>query len=89
MITNHTTSTVLPITKTQTSTTAMPQNINLRVENIEPIIESLKDIKMWIILIAIIILKVIVIKIIKICRSAYNIHNEKVIQRHNRVSPRL
>lgn len=88
MIANNT-STVLPITKAQTSTTAMPQNINLRVENIETVIESLKDIKMWIILIAIIILKVIVIKIIKICRSAYNIHNEKVIQRHNRVSPRL
>lgn len=67
----------------------MPISIDQSKEHFLAIKDTLSDIKMWLIIIAIIILKVIVIKLIKMCGKVYKIHNEKIIQRHRRISPQL
>lgn len=59
------------------------------IDELHSISKNLNDIKLWIIIIAIIIIKVIVMKVIKLCKNAYSKHNERIIERANRISPRI
>lgn len=72
-----------------TTTMSSPSIGHLNNEQIIEIIENLTDIKIWIIIITIIIIKIVIIKAIKLCKKGYEIHNQKVIQRHNRDGPRI
>lgn len=72
--------------KVSNVTTAMPITVNIGKQDFDTIIETFSDIKSWLMIIVIIIA---LIRFIKTCKRAYNIHNEKVIRRHNRTTSQI
>lgn len=91
MITSSTYSQAIVATKTTPTTTmATPKfTVNINEQNFNDLIENISDIKLWIKIIAIIIVKIVLLKVIKMCKKAYQMHNEKIIQRHSRFSPQI
>lgn len=76
-------------TPTTTTITTPKFTVNVYGESIDELIEEVNDIKVWIILIAIIIMIIVVLKLIKMCKKVYEMHNEKIIKRHSRISPQI
>lgn len=62
-------------------------------EDFNNIIETLSVIKLLLMFFTItltaILIIVVVIKLTKACKKIYNLHNEIVIRRHNRITPEL
>lgn len=62
---------------------------NWNEESFATIIDTLKSIKVWMIIISIGIIAVILLKLFSVCKKLYEKHNEIVIKKHNRVTPHL
>lgn len=94
MIASSTSISATTATKTTSTTTSttMPtpkSTVNINEDDLDNLLENVSDIKLWIIIIATIIVKIVIIKLIKLCKRGYTMHNEKIIQRHNRITPQL
>lgn len=85
-ITSTTPQTTIKI-NTATSTT-MPTHTQ-SFNEYSKLIELTDDLKTYVILIAIAITCVIIIKLVKVCFTAYKLHNKTIIKNHNRISPNI
>lgn len=82
-----------PTIKTTNTTTANTRAtqiiVNVNEQDLNNMIDTLSNIKLWLIIIVLIFVTAIMIKLVKACRMAYNMHNETVIRRHNRTTPQI
>lgn len=87
----NTTTSATTATKATTTTTSTTTDstVNMKEEDFDDLLENVSDIKLWLIIIATIIVKIMIIKLLKMCKKAYTMHNKKVIERHNKITPQL
>lgn len=55
---------------------------NIKKEDFEYILETIKYVNLWLIIFVLIIIKVVLIKTVKTCKKAYITHNERIIRQH-------
>lgn len=88
----HYTKMMTPTARTTTHMTnihAVPVNeehVTNYAESLTSIIKLLSTIQFWIVVIAAIIITIVAIKIVNRCVKIYKVHNERIIQRHSRIS---
>lgn len=69
-------------------TTTMPTQVP-SFNEFNKLIEITDELKTYVILIVLAILCVITVRLIKMCTTAYKIHNATIIKNHNRISPSI
>lgn len=77
-----TTSTTSSTSTTTSAPTQEAHNETMIFVGLNELIETISDIETEITIIIVILATMLFYKIIKICRKGYELHNEKIIQRH-------
>lgn len=86
--------TTMATTQQTTTTTATPKTtsanplINVIADN-EEIIDEIKTVQDFLIILTLLVAFVVIFKLIKLCKKGYNMHNERVIMRAQNSSERL